>query len=595
MTRSNESAAPDPDSPEPGDGQPHREDGLPRPLPAELSNWQVIDDELFAAGPAAIDGEATPIAEPLDEDEPVAEAAPAIDDHPDEYLVAAIPERIIPVEAGATAIITVQLVNNGPRRATLRLGLEGWLEESWSPERWPEVTLEPGQRGEADILLTPPRSHESSAGDHALAVIVRADAYPGRRALVGVTLRIHPYVELALDLLHHPSLTLSRKRQAVTVPLLLRNQSNRPLAVWLAAGDRQGEACYEFLTPGATQIPGRASLHLRAGQSVRAPLRIRANGLPWFGLQPRVLPVIVVAEAEGVRSSRRRLSVGVLRRPVFGALHVASAGGLALAATLGLVIMALTGIVAVQMMRLPTQAVTVPPVAAAAPQIIVVALNQPASAPFLPASARAGNTQPAPAGPNAVAPDPALPLVLPNQISTPADGVRATGGLAPAVASGEVAAAPQALAPVQPAQRTGEMSYAELFQSTARLYDMDWRMLAAMAYVESGFDSLALSDAGAMGLMQILPGTWQEFAPAVGGIDPFDSYDSVRVATVYLDYVRTLFAQKGYTGKEWMLVAYHWGPDKLGDFLAGGGTWETLPVARQQYVTDILRIAQSLP
>jgi hypothetical protein len=44
-----------------------------------------------------------------------------------------------------------------------------------------------------------------------------------------------------------------------------------------------------------------------------------------------------------------------------------------------------------------------------------------------------------------------------------------------------------------------------------------------------------------------------------------------------------------------MLVAYHWGPDKLGDFLAGGGTWETLPVARQQYVTDILRIAQSLP
>ncbi len=64
-------------------------------------------------------------------------------------------------------------------------------------------------------------------------------------------------------------------------------------------------------------------------------------------------------------------------------------------------------------------------------------------------------------------------------------------------------------------------------------------MLAAQAYVESSFDSLALSSAGAMGLMQILPGTWQEFAPAVGGLDPFDSYSNVGVATVYLDYVRT--------------------------------------------------------
>ena len=120
-------------------------------------------------------------------------------------------------------------------------------------------------------------------------------------------------------------------------------------------------------------------------------------------------------------------------------------------------------------------------------------------------------------------------------------------------------------------------------------------MLAAQAYVESGFDSLALSNAGAMGLMQILPGTWREWAPTVNTSDPFDSYSSVLVAAVYLDYVRSQLAAKGYTGKEWMLVAYNWGPDKLSDFLAAGGAWETLPDVRRQYASEILRIAQTIP
>jgi hypothetical protein len=48
------------------------------------------------------------------------------------------------------------------------------------------------------------------------------------------------------------------------------------------------------------------------------------------------------------------------------------------------------------------------------------------------------------------------------------------------------------------------MTYAQMFQSVSAQYDLDWRMLAAQAYVESGFDALALSSAGAMGLMQVL-------------------------------------------------------------------------------------------
>ncbi|MFN3333010.1 MAG: transglycosylase SLT domain-containing protein, partial [Caldilinea sp.] len=142
---------------------------------------------------------------------------------------------------------------------------------------------------------------------------------------------------------------------------------------------------------------------------------------------------------------------------------------------------------------------------------------------------------------------------------------------------------------------TRPMTYAQMFQTIGVQYDLDWRMLAAQAYIESGFDSLALSSAGAMGLMQVLPGTWREWAPVVGASDPFDSYSNVQVAAIYLDHLRSQLARRGYTEKEWTLVAYHWGIDRLNNFLAEGGSWQDLPEARRRYAEDILRIAQTLP
>lgn len=47
----------------------------------------------------------------------------------------------------------------------------------------------------------------------------------------------------------------------------------------------------------------------------------------------------------------------------------------------------------------------------------------------------------------------------------------------------------------------------DLFKKYAGQYDWDWRLLASQAYVESKFDSTAVSWAGARGLMQIMPRT----------------------------------------------------------------------------------------
>ena len=58
----------------------------------------------------------------------------------------------------------------------------------------------------------------------------------------------------------------------------------------------------------------------------------------------------------------------------------------------------------------------------------------------------------------------------------------------------------------------GQISiYDALFKKYAKLIDWDWRILAAQAYNESHFDTLAVSWAGARGLMQLMPRTAQAF------------------------------------------------------------------------------------
>jgi membrane-bound lytic murein transglycosylase F len=54
--------------------------------------------------------------------------------------------------------------------------------------------------------------------------------------------------------------------------------------------------------------------------------------------------------------------------------------------------------------------------------------------------------------------------------------------------------------------KTGNLSpWDEYFQASAESLQLDWRLVAALAYQESRFDPEAISSAGATGLMQVLP------------------------------------------------------------------------------------------
>lgn len=140
-----------------------------------------------------------------------------------------------------------------------------------------------------------------------------------------------------------------------------------------------------------------------------------------------------------------------------------------------------------------------------------------------------------------------------------------------------------------------EITYEAMFREVGQRYGLDWRILACQAYYESGFDPLAVGVNQDAGLMQILPGTWTEWAPQVGVTDPYDPYSNVLVSAAYLAFLRDYFAERGYTDERWMLVAYNWGPYNLQQFLEDGGQWTSVPKIRRQYALDVLRAKEELP
>jgi len=82
--------------------------------------------------------------------------------------------------------------------------------------------------------------------------------------------------------------------------------------------------------------------------------------------------------------------------------------------------------------------------------------------------------------------------------------------------------------------------YISPYDSLFRLYAdsvCDWKMLAAIAYVESKFDTAAHSYRGAQGLMQIMPSTYRHVLAKMGEEDTLaqNTELDIRVAVHYLD------------------------------------------------------------
>lgn len=111
----------------------------------------------------------------------------------------------------------------------------------------------------------------------------------------------------------------------------------------------------------------------------------------------------------------------------------------------------------------------------------------------------------------------------------------------------------------------------------AAKYNVDPKLLSAVAQIESGLNPEAISGAGAIGVMQLMPGT-----AAALGVDPYDTKQNIEGGAKYLKQMLDTFS--GDVSKA--LAAYNAGPNAVKSY--GGGV---PPYAEtQNYVSKVLDI-----
>ncbi len=92
-------------------------------------------------------------------------------------------------------------------------------------------------------------------------------------------------------------------------------------------------------------------------------------------------------------------------------------------------------------------------------------------------------------------------------------------------------------------------------ENAASVYGLDSNLVRAVIKTESDFDPTVVSKAGAMGLMQLMPGTARD----LGVDDPFDPEANIHGGVKYLRQMLDRFGGD----LDRALAAYNWGPGNL--------------------------------
>ena len=111
-------------------------------------------------------------------------------------------------------------------------------------------------------------------------------------------------------------------------------------------------------------------------------------------------------------------------------------------------------------------------------------------------------------------------------------------------------------------------------------YRVPEQWVRAVMRQESGGRQQAVSPVGAMGLMQVMPATYEALRQRHRlGDDPYDPHNNILAGTAY---IREMYDRYGAPG---FLAAYNAGPDRVDSYLLAGGS--SLPNETVNYLAAI--------
>lgn len=140
--------------------------------------------------------------------------------------------------------------------------------------------------------------------------------------------------------------------------------------------------------------------------------------------------------------------------------------------------------------------------------------------------------------------------------------------------------------PTQPAlaqPKPVDANTLRLIKEAAQEFQLDWRFLASLAWYESSWMPTVTSPVGAMGIMQIMPPTWEEWSKKVGATNPYNDRDNIRTGAAYLAWIL-----KQVRGDEWDAVAaFNFG---IGNILNGIGP----PPETEEHANRVIKTLELL-
>jgi len=122
-------------------------------------------------------------------------------------------------------------------------------------------------------------------------------------------------------------------------------------------------------------------------------------------------------------------------------------------------------------------------------------------------------------------------------------------------------------------------TYDDYIAEASRRFGMPAAWIRAVMRAESAEAVRAISPAGAMGLMQIMPDTWAglRIRYHLGG-DPYDPHDNILAGAAYLRELHDHYGAPGF------LAAYNAGPRRYDEYLTAG---RPLPAETRAYLAAL--------
>lgn len=153
------------------------------------------------------------------------------------------------------------------------------------------------------------------------------------------------------------------------------------------------------------------------------------------------------------------------------------------------------------------------------------------------------------------------------------------------IGAGAIGASPVASMPqAQPTALDPRDPYGGAIDEAATRFGIPAAWIRAVIRVESGGDPRAISSAGAIGLMQVMPSTWAALtARHALGRDPFDMRANILAGTAYL---RELIDR--YADLPTALAAYNAGPGRVDAWRTRGRTLPTETIAYVARITPLI-------